>query len=99
MDKNLLESLHDRCKSQALELPDSKDKERILKMLKTLLDNANWPDLKIGKWLGFIEGFLIFNNITTIDDERNFTRKIYHKHYKNKNIKIPESVDVMSFKK
>ena len=99
MDKILLDKLCGRCREKAFKLPDSEEKERVFKMLETLLENNDWADLKIGKWLGFIEGFLIFNNITTVDNERNFTRKIYHEHYKKNNIKIPKTTDVMKLKK
>lgn len=64
-------------------------------MTKTLKDNHDWHDLKIGKWLGYIEGVLITKGITTVNEERDFTRPIFHAYYKSIGLEVPETVDVM----
>lgn len=71
------------------------DQVRLNNMIATLKENYNWPDLKIGKWLGYIEGILIANKITTVDEERDYSRPYYHQYYKEMNINIPTTTDVM----
>ena len=46
---------------------------------------------KLSRWLGFVQGYIIFTNQSTIDIERGFSRPLFHKAYENENIKIPKS--------
>ncbi len=41
------------------------------------LDNDN---SKVNRWLGFIQGILIANDITSVIEERNFTRSYLTEH-------------------
>ena len=41
------------------------------------LDNDN---SKVNRWLGFVQGIIIFNGISTVDIERNFTRPYLTEH-------------------
>ena len=61
-------------------------------MINTLLNNVDWSDLKIGKWLGYIEGVLIEKGITSVNAERDFSRPIYHAYYKSIGVDIPTDV-------
>lgn len=98
MNIEILTNLCKRLEDKNSYLKDLEQKERIARMLKVLLDNHNWPDLKIGKWLGYIEGILIANNAASINEERDFTRKLYHQHYIDNGIAIPTTTDVMKNK-
>ncbi len=96
MDIATLKPLCERCKHLALNLKESEEKQRLLNMINTLLNNVDWPDLKIGKWLGYIEGVLIEKGITTVNVERDFSRPIYHAYYKSIGVDIPATTDVMN---
>ena len=65
-------------------------------MINTLLNHVDWPDLKIGKWLGYIEGVLIEKGITSVNAERDFSRPIYHAYYKGIGVDIPATTDVIN---
>ncbi len=80
MNIETLDLLCKRCKELTLKLPNCEEKTRLLNMIKTLKSNSDWPDLKVGKWLGFIEGVLISKGITTVDKERDITRPIFHQY-------------------
>ena len=56
--------------------PDKANSEHLIWMCENV-DCENWPIDKISRWLGFIQGILIYNNILTVDDERNFTRPLF----------------------
>lgn len=58
---------------------------------KALLEINNFPIDKLSRWLGFVQGYVIFSNQTTIDNERDFSRPLFHEAYKNEKIKIPKS--------
>jgi len=72
-----------------------KDGIRILKMLETLEENINsWSDDKVSRWIGYIQYFMIDNNFTTIDKERDFSRPLFRKAYKKLGFYIPKTVDL-----
>lgn len=97
MDKDKLEmlkALTDRAKLKSELLQDNEKKERCLAMIDILLKNPNWPDLKIGGWLEHIITVCIESGVTTIDEERNFSRPIKHKYYKSQGFDIPVTIDL-----
>jgi len=68
---------------------------RISKMLKTLEENINsWSDDKTSRWIGFIQYFMIENNFTTVDAERDFSRPLFKKAYKKLGLSIPKTIDL-----
>lgn len=94
MDKEALIPLCERAKKLSYQLKDNEKKERCLAMVEILLNNPTWPDLKIGGWLEHIITVCIENGITTIDIERNFSRKIKHEYYKRMGFDIPVTIDL-----
>lgn len=96
MDKQTLTALCNRAETLSLRLSDPVKKERCLNMIKTLLENETWPDLKIGGWLEHVVTVCIENGVTTIDKEREFSRPIKHAYYKSIGADIPKTTDVMS---
>ena len=56
------------------------------------IDKINdYPIDKLSRWLGFVQGYIIFTNQSTIDIERDFSRPLlFHKAYENENIQIPK---------
>lgn len=66
-------------------------------MILELKKNAkNFPIDKSNRWLGYIQGILTINKVINVEEERGFTRPLFHKYYKEKNIKIPDSVSIKS---
>lgn len=58
--------------------------EHITNMLYTLKNNIDyWPVDKTSRWIGFIQGVLFKDGILDLDEEREFTRPIFHSVYKN----------------
>ena len=74
MDAVALMPLTDRARYLACQLTNTNKQARCLNMIETLLDNPDWPDLKIGGWLEHIITVCIENGVTTIDKERVFSR-------------------------
>jgi hypothetical protein len=42
-----------------------------------LLYVDSYPLNKLNRWLGYIQGVLISNGVTSVDNERNFTRPLF----------------------
>jgi len=61
---------------------------------KAIEEYNGLPIDKLSRWLGYIQGVIIERNLTTIQTERDFSRPLFHKAYKNENIKIPKSIDI-----
>jgi len=62
-------------------------------MLDTLQDKAYiWPEDKLNRWIGFIQGVLFTEDLISIEEERNFSRPLFHEHYRRIGIKIPKSI-------
>lgn len=60
------------------------DNVHITRMLYTLKDNIEyWPIDKSSRWIGFIQGVMFKDGIIDLDEERYFTRPIFHSVYKN----------------
>lgn len=63
-------------------------------MISTMEDNVyDWNIDKLNRWLGFIQGVLFMDGLIDIDEERDFTRPLFHAYYANNGIPIPPSVD------
>lgn len=69
------------------ELPNN-----LIELSQNAIENIKlYPIDKTNRWLGFVQGYLIFNNQTTIDIERDYSRKLFHEAYKKDGINIPKS--------
>lgn len=74
--------------------PDETD-ELIEKMAKTLIENVyKWPLDKTNRWIGFMQGVLYAEGLIDIDEERDFSRPLFHQYYEDNGINIPESVEI-----
>jgi hypothetical protein len=72
-------------------------RERLENMLDILETNSHdWPVDKTHRWIGFIQGALWVSDLIDVDEERNFTRPLFHQFYRKLGLEIPDSVDVMN---
>ncbi len=53
------------------------------------------PIDKVGRWMGFIQGNLYACELINLKEEREISRKIFHKAYEEMGIEVPESIDVV----
>lgn len=60
------------------------------------LENVeNWPIDKLSRWLGFVQGILIFHGVMRVDGERDFSRPLFHAAYAEEGIEIPKTQDAL----
>lgn len=74
-------ALLERYSTLALALPCTHDKtsgEHIIWMLEQLAKDKKQSVTKKHRWLGFIQGVLIANGVTSVDAERELTRGIFN---------------------
>lgn len=55
------------------------DDEKLRKFIKELRYGCDYamPIPKLCRWLGYIQGVLIERGLTTVDEERNWTRQLF----------------------
>ena len=54
-------------------------------------DNQMTED-KISRWLGYLQGIMVYNGWISVLEERNFSRPLFHKAYEEQGIDKPKSV-------
>ncbi len=75
--------------------PNSEDERLSLKNLRWICTEAiekgrYLPIDKISRWLGFIQGCLAARQIIDVDEERDFTRPLFHRAYREEGIDVPD---------
>ena len=69
--------------------------DKINEMLNVLETNLKvFPDDKTSRWLGYIQAKIIDCGITTVNAERNFSRKYFHNAYQKMFGKIPKTITI-----
>ena len=69
--------------------------KHLIEMLKTLNENKKeWSIDKTNRWLGFIQGVMTVYQLIDVDEEREFTRPLFHKYYKENNLAIPQTLNL-----
>lgn len=66
----------------------------LLWMCDRILEDDSMPEDKISRWIGFIQGVMAVKGYTTVDEERDFSRPLFHHAYNVKNIPIPETQEM-----
>lgn len=52
------------------------------------------PIDKLNRWLGFVQAIAIKNKLTTINEERDYSRPLFHTAYANDRLPIPKTYEV-----
>ena len=56
---------------------------------------ASWPPDKTGRWIGYVQCLLIeVEGVTSVAEERDFTRPLFHKYYTDLGLVIPPSLEL-----
>jgi hypothetical protein len=66
---------------------------RAKKMIDVALSEDMFED-KQSRWLGFIQGIMTEYNLLDIEEERNFSRPLFHKAYEKMGLKEPISISL-----
>ena len=93
MRHSIYSTLEERYLAMASGTPSE---ERIAAMLRAVVENClAWPDDKTGRWVGYVQCLLIeVEKVTTIKEERDFTRPLFHGLYSSQGFEIPVSIEV-----
>lgn len=81
------------CDSDFLVGPSTK--EHLIELIDIAVSKGNtFPTDKLNRWLGFVQAIVIFNNLTSVQEERDYSRPWFHAAYQNEGIDIPETIDL-----
>jgi len=62
-------------------------------MCTTGANTANMmPEDKAARWIGFVQGCLAMRGMINVDEERDFTRPLFHQVFMARTGKIPETL-------
>ena len=69
---------------------------KVCDMLDAIKANAaSWPPDKTGRWIGYVQCLLIeVEGVTSVAEERDFTRPLFHKYYTDLGLVIPPSLEL-----
>jgi hypothetical protein len=58
------------------------------------LENLHvWPEDKLSRWLGYIQGVLAARGIIDVQQERDLSRPLFHAAYSNADVPIPSTLN------
>jgi hypothetical protein len=73
--------------------PEGCTRPHLLWMCATAAEQAvDWPDDKISRWLGFVQGVMTMQGLLTVAGEREFSRPLFHAAYAEQGRAAPPSV-------
>jgi len=75
---------------------DTQSVERVIAMMDKVVENHDrWPPDKTGRWVGYVQCILIeVEKVTTVKEEREYTRPFFHEIYSLAGYDIPETVEI-----
>ena len=66
---------------------------RVKDMIDVALKEEMLED-KQSRWLGFVQGVLVMYELICIEDEREFSRPLFHEAYEKMGIKKPKTISL-----
>ncbi len=76
-------------------LDEDEYKYKLKSMLEIgLVEIDTWPIDKLYRWLGFVQGVLTMKELITVDEEREFSRPLFHEAYRQSGIEIPKTISI-----
>ena len=77
------------------EISGPSSKQQLLDLIDTAIEKSqSFPIDKLNRWLGFVQAALIFNGLTSVLEERDFSRPLFHAAYLSDGIEIPETINI-----
>lgn len=90
-----LDIIQNNKKEQPENFPDNEKTslDNLCWMCDRIITSSDMPVDKISRWIGFIQGVLVCRGLTTCDVERDFSRPIFHKAYRDSGVAIPQTLE------
>lgn len=74
--------------------PDETSLDHLIWMCVKSLENLDkWPEDKLSRWLGFVQGVLTVRRIIDVQEERDISRPLFHAAYGNVALPIPPTLN------
>jgi hypothetical protein len=63
-------------------------------MARTALqEGGSWPEDKLSRWLGFVQGVMAAQGLITVAEEREASRPLFHWAYRVQGFETPATVE------
>lgn len=74
--------------------PDETAMDHLTWMCVKSLENLDkWPEDKLSRWLGYVQGVLTVRRIIDVQEERDLSRPLFHAAYSTADIPIPPTLN------
>jgi hypothetical protein len=81
-------------------LPDEASSDHLTWMCVQSLENLyKWPEDKLSRWLGYVQGVLAVRYIIDIQEERDLSRPLFHSAYNNASAPVPPTLNKKATKR
>lgn len=81
-------------------LPKEASIDHLIWMCNLSLENIDgWPEDKLNRWLGYVQGILVVRCIINVQEERDVSRPLFHAAYSQANTLIPGTLERTSTKR
>lgn len=71
------------------------DINKLTNMCQYIIDNVeSMFDDKTSRWIGYIQGCLSVVGVLNVEDERDYTRIVYHKAYEEMGVEKPKTITI-----
>jgi hypothetical protein len=88
----LLEGQSASCDEHAV--PEGTSMAHLAWMCRTCIDSSSdWPDDKLSRWLGFVQGVMSGRGLLRVAAEREASRPLFHAAYEAAGVAKPGSVE------
>jgi hypothetical protein len=67
-------------------------KDHLEWMCRTALQHQDYPIDKLSRWLGFVQGVLTARGKLSVDDERDYSKPLFHNAYEMDGHQIPPTI-------
>ena len=73
--------------------PEGCGRAHLLWMCASAKDHASsWPIDKLSRWLGFIQSAMTFQGLLNVEEERDFSRPLFHAAYRSEGLAPPSTL-------
>ncbi len=67
--------------------------------VKSLENLDKWPEDKLSRWLGYVQGVLAVRYVINVQEERDLSRPLFHAAYNNASVPVPPTLNKAATKR
>jgi hypothetical protein len=94
MFKRYILIIREKAHDDESSLSDEAQNDHLTWMCIRALENLNvWPEDKLSRWLGYVQGVLTVRGVIDVQEEREISRPLFHAAYRAADIAVPATLN------